>query len=206
MNDDSSSLPELLGNVLVGFVDIVSSTAIMNAQGIAADYQMKESFSRAAAKRARECGVTLVNSTGDGFLFVLEAGEGRAARLASFARLLSADFRLLLERSEVGIESGLRFGVARGSILRGTIAPEGKSESLITGPVVSMASRLCDRAETGEMIVCERTLDEMCGSLRVTNKAACRLKGFASAVETYHLEVTRGSGPYSSMYEARLAG
>ena len=206
MKNEIGSLPELVANVLVGFVDIVSSTALLNAQGLAADYRMKEAFTAAAAKRARECGVTLINSTGDGFLFTLDSGENRAARLAEFARLLSEDFRKLLAGAPVAIESGLRFGVARGSVLRGTTSHGGQSERLITGPVVNMASRLCDLADTGEMIVCDRAFAEMGGSLRVTDKTECRLKGFAAAVDTYHLEVAPVSGPHSSMYEARLAG
>ena len=193
--NETAARPKLITNAYVGFVDIVASTDLLNAQGTAADFEMMEAFVFSVTKRARINGVRILNSTGDGFFFMLEDAEDRPERMGSFVSDLTHDFRLLLlslgERAKL-VESGLRFGIARGNVLSGEVRGCGSSNTLVVGPAVNLASRLCAVAARNELAVCKSTFRDLnpgFSTKPVSMKFYRCLKGFHASVESYHMQI-----------------
>ena len=98
---------------------------------------------------------------------------------------------LLTRWRSLGIDLGLGIGVASGFVTVGTIGGEGQLEYAAIGPPVNLASRLCARAESGQILVDQRTvglLGERSTQYRLEPLEAIELKGLARPVPAYLLE------------------
>ena len=178
----------LLPSALIGFADIASSTQIANHVDLSTDWELKERFLGAASERAAEFDMIVLTHLGDGFLFMANYMRETDwnSSLTGFCDALSSDFdeiRASLADRLGGIDSGLRFGAARGATLIGWL---GTQQSYFTaiGPEVNLAARLCQKAKVGELVVSARvwdTLEEKIGD-RVAVLASFQLKGFSNSV------------------------
>jgi adenylate cyclase len=109
----------------------------------------------------------------------------RAVRMAIEMRArmagLAADWR------RHGHELGFGVGIARGYATLGTIGFEGRSDYAAIGPVANLASRLCDEAADGEILVSQRVLNALGGLALAEPAGELVLKGFARPVAAHRI-------------------
>jgi class 3 adenylate cyclase len=84
-----------------------------------------------------------------------------------------------------GTELGLGIGIASGYATLGRIGFEGRYDYGAVGSVLNLASRLCDAAEPGQIVIGPRVLAEVEELVEATPLGALELKGFGRPVEAY---------------------
>ncbi len=147
-----------------------------------------ERYYALAGQIAAEYGGTVKDHAGDGILILVGASGSRkqyALRALNLAQTLSNKIRPLLEAS--GFPLGLGVGVATGEATIGAIQGAGRLEYVAVGNVVNLASRLCDRAADGEILLdaSSRSLAEVEASTE--QRPAEPMKGYAEALPTFAL-------------------
>jgi class 3 adenylate cyclase len=158
----------VLASVL--FVDIVDSTETAARMGDAAWRDLLDRFDERATRAIHRHRGTMIKSTGDGFLARFD-GPARAVRCAM-------DLREAARPLDLEIRSGLHTGECE-------IMPKD-----IGGMAVHIASRVCDLAGAGEVLVSRTIKDLVVGSgLRFADRGAHTLKGVEDAWELYSVEV-----------------
>jgi class 3 adenylate cyclase len=179
-------------DAVIGIVDIVGSTQMCNTLDIVASFEMKRRFQKIAGERASQNGITILNDTGDGFLFLANPnGTLHPKNLARFYSDLTAEFKMLMTEISISsgnrLESGLRFGVASGSVILGGFAENAQVTAV--GPAVNLAARLSARAGVDEIVfsakVWERVVAAM-GTWSFETKVHADLKGFNEIVPAVH--------------------
>jgi class 3 adenylate cyclase len=149
-----------LENACVGFVDMVASAQISNRVSLAHGFQIKQSLFRAAAARAGQYNILILNHTGDGFLFLAnhDRSTGWQSRLVEFYLALTSDFKVIIHqfnaRTGHHIDSGLRFGISSGRVILGCLGSNPAHYTAV-GADVNLAARLCAVAESNEMVFSE---------------------------------------------------
>ena len=126
---------------------------------------------------------------GDGILTLVGAPipiEDHAERAVAMAlEMRSRALEFLRRWKSLGLELGIGIGVASGFVTVGTIGGAGRLEYAAIGPAVNLASRLCDRAWSGQVLVDQRTvglIGERTKGYTFESLDAIELKGFARAV------------------------
>jgi adenylate cyclase len=84
-----------------------------------------------------------------------------------------------------GHELDFSIGVALGYATIGRIGFEGRYDYGAVGSVLNLASRLCDAAEPGQIVIGPRVLAEVEEVVEATPIGALELKGFAKPVEAF---------------------
>ena len=84
-----------------------------------------------------------------------------------------------------GHELGFSLGVALGYATIGRIGFEGRYDYGAVGSVLNLASRLCDAAEPGQVVVSQRVLAEVEEIVEAEPLGALTLKGFGKPVEAF---------------------
>ncbi|MGE3975644.1 MAG: adenylate/guanylate cyclase domain-containing protein [Bdellovibrionales bacterium] len=186
---------KVISTAVVGFADIASSTNISNSVDLMTDWEIKEMFLEAASRRATECGLIVLTHTGDGFLFLAnyEEKEDWTFNIITFFELLLVDFEKITQeklKNVDGLKTGVKCGVAMGPAIVGFI---GKSQSYFTamGPEVNLASRLCARAQSGELVVSSRVgfvLKHLLKGWNFKSVVYENLKGFQIPVPAHHIQ------------------
>ena len=94
---------------------------------------------------------------------------------------------------ERGHQLGFAIGIARGFATMGMIGYEGRIDYGAIGPVSNLASRLCDEAKDGQILVGQYVLAEVGESAEAEPVGELTLKGFKKAVRVFNvLEMTDG--------------
>ena len=111
--------------------------------------------------------------------------SARAVRMAIAMRRriaeLSDDWR------KQGHELGFGVGIAQGFATLGTIGFEGRYDYAAIGPVANLASRLCDEAGDGEILISQRALAAVEDLVAAAPVGDLVLKGFSRPVSTYRI-------------------
>jgi class 3 adenylate cyclase/CheY-like chemotaxis protein len=84
-----------------------------------------------------------------------------------------------------GHELGFGIGIAHGDATLGLVGFEGRFQYSVTGKVANLASRLCDQAKNGQILVDVNVRDAIAGSAEVALHGHLPLKGFSRPVETF---------------------
>jgi adenylate cyclase len=84
-----------------------------------------------------------------------------------------------------GHELDFSIGVALGYATIGRIGFEGRYDYGAVGSVLNLASRLCDAAEPGQIVIGPRVLAEVEEIVEATPVGALELKGFGKPVEAF---------------------
>ncbi|MGZ4975005.1 MAG: adenylate/guanylate cyclase domain-containing protein [Limisphaerales bacterium] len=200
-------------DAVIGIVDIVNSTEVCNTLDIVASFEMKRKFQKIAHDRASQNGIAILNDTGDGFLFLANPNGALGAReLARFYGDLTTEFKMLVTEVSLSsgktLESGLRFGVASGSVILGGLDDKTQQMTAV-GPAVNLAARLCSRAGVDEIVfsakVWERVNAVMIGWIS-ESKAHADLKGFHEIVPAVHTGIfSKRDKPGSHLSVATLS-
>lgn len=135
-------------------------------------------------------GGTIKDFAGDGILVLVGApiaAPDHARRAVSMAiDIRQRGGELVARWRRLGLDLGLGVGVASGFVTVGTIDGSGRLEYAAIGPAVNLASRLCDRAESGQVLVDQRTVglagEDGAAPYRFEPLVPLELKGFARPI------------------------
>ena len=105
---------------------------------------------------------------------------GRAVRMGLAIRELMGE--LTPEWHRQGYELGFGVGIALGYATLGQIGFEGRFDYAALGSVTIVASRLCDAAADGQVLVSRRAFAEVEGAIEAEQLSDLTLKGFANPV------------------------
>jgi class 3 adenylate cyclase len=107
----------------------------------------------------------------------------RAVRMA--VEMREAMSELTAAWHKRGHELDFSIGVALGYATIGRIGFEGRYDYGAVGSVLNLASRLCDAAEPGQIVIGPRALSEVEDIVEATPLGALELKGFGKPVEAF---------------------
>jgi adenylate cyclase len=106
----------------------------------------------------------------------------RAIELAQRIRSVGAALCGRWERP--GHRLGIGVGVATGMVTVGVIGSDSRLEYTAVGSAVNLASRLCEQAGDGEILVDDRTA-QLAGEALLKKREPLTLKGFSDPVAHY---------------------
>jgi len=135
---------------------------------------------------------TLDRFAGDGILIFFNdplpvLAPGR--RAACMAQAMQEHFAPLRERwQKIGYDLALGIGIAQGYATLGAFGFEGRWDYSAIGSVVNLASRLCDEAQSGQVLIDQRTRATLGDEVDVEPTGPLNLKGLAQPVNAYLLK------------------
>src|SRR5262250_1709527 len=88
---------------------------------------------------------------------------------------------------KLGYDLGFGVGIAQGYATIGAIGFEGRWEYGAIGNVPNLAARLCGEAKPGEILVSQRLLAGVEGTVEVEDKGELSLKGFHRPISAYNI-------------------
>jgi class 3 adenylate cyclase len=92
-----------------------------------------------------------------------------------------------------GHELGFGVGIAQGFATLGSIGFEGRLDYAAIGTVPNLASRLCDEAEPGQILISQKVYISVEDRADTVALGELRLKGFRRPVPAWHIASWRPS-------------
>jgi adenylate cyclase len=138
---------------------------------------------------------TVERFTGDGLLVIFNdplpciEPSIRAVQMALEMRDEVA--KLSLKWSRSGHDIGFGIGIAHGHATLGTIGYEGQFQYSVTGNVANLASRLCDEAKNGQVLIDVNVLDAVEKRADIGFSEELVLKGFSRPVQAFNVRDLR---------------
>jgi class 3 adenylate cyclase len=176
--------------IAVVFVDLRGFTAFSAVAEPEDVVDVLTDFYAAVGKIVKRLEATVGAFAGDGVMAYFndpvpcDDPAGRALDMATSLRLPMSD---LGERwSRRGFNIGYGVGIAYGYATLGTIGFEERSDYTPLGSVVNLASRLCDEAGNGEILLDGRAFEAVHDQVRAET-VQLELKGFAGVVTAYRV-------------------
>jgi len=134
---------------------------------------------------------TLERFVGDGLVVLFNDPlpcSDPSARAVQMAIAMRARIASLSEGwRKQGHELGFGVGIAQGYATLGRIGFEGRYDYAAIGPVANLASRLCDEASDGEILLSRRTLAAVEDLVEAEPVGELTLKGFVRPVVAYRV-------------------
>ena len=136
-------------------------------------------------------GGTLERYAGDGVMVVfndpipLDNPALQAVRMAIDMR--AAIGELIEKWRKLGHDIGFGIGIAHGFATLGTIGFEGRFDYAAIGTVSNVASRLCDEAKPGQILISPRVLMAVESAISVEPVGEFKLKGISRPLATYNV-------------------
>jgi class 3 adenylate cyclase len=134
---------------------------------------------------------TLERYAGDGVMIVFNDPvpvENPALQAVLMAlELRNALGALTQTWSRLGHEIGFGIGIAHGFATLGTIGYEGRFDYAAIGTVSNVASRLCDEAKPGQILISPRVLTKVENAVTVEPVGEFELKGIRRPLATYNV-------------------
>jgi CheY-like chemotaxis protein len=156
-SDDETFLDSHRREVAVLFCDLRGSTAFSEATEPEEFMNALAEFHEVTGRLVNEFGATVGHFAGDGFMVFFndpvpcENPAEQAVRLAVAMREGMSEVKQRWSRR--GHEMGFGVGVALGYATLGQVGFQARSDYTAVGRVVALASRLCDEAADGEILV-----------------------------------------------------
>ena len=139
-----------------------------------------------------EHGATIKDFAGDGVLVLVGAPLAQpdhAGVAVEVARKIRERVREVVHRaSSEQHRLGIGVGVASGPVTVGVIGSSGRFEYTAVGPAVNLASRLCELARDGEVLLAASTTGQCEGSVALEPRAPVPVKGYAEPVALFNLQ------------------
>jgi DNA-binding response OmpR family regulator len=189
---DDSLLEPHRREVAVLFCDLRGFTAFSSSCEPEEALGALQGFHDVLGRLVGEAGATVGWLAGDGVMVFFndpvpcDQPASRAVALAVALRDAMVPFTDAWRRR--GHELGLGAGIAFGFATLGTLGFEGRYDYSAIGPVVNRASRLCDEAASGEILVDRATyaaLDE--GTVDVEPRGDLALRGFPAPTPAWNI-------------------
>jgi adenylate cyclase len=142
---------------------------------------------------------TLERFLGDGIMIVFndpipcDDHTERAVRLALDMRERVDE--LAKQWARVGHELGFGIGIASGYATLGQVGFEHRREYTAIGRVINLASRLCDEAKAGQIVIGQRAFSAVEQSVGASHIGQLTLKGFNRPIDAYEVVSWRGQAP-----------
>ena len=136
-------------------------------------------------------GGTLERYAGDGVMVVFNDPipvDNPALQAVLMAINMRAALGELIEKwRKLGHDIGFGIGIAHGFATLGTIGFEGRFDYAAIGTVSNVASRLCDEAKPGQILISPRVLMAVEGAISVEPVGEFKLKGISRPLATYNV-------------------
>jgi adenylate cyclase len=134
---------------------------------------------------------TLERYAGDGVMVVFNDPvpvDNPALQAVRMALEMRAALGALIEKwRRLGHELGFGIGIAHGYATLGTIGFEGRFDYAAIGTVSNVASRLCDEAKPGEILISPRVLMAVEDAISVEPAGDFALKGISRPLTAYNV-------------------
>lgn len=147
--------------VTVLFADLRGFTAYASAVAPEQVIAALNAFHQASGPLIEEAGGTLERFLGDGLLVLFNAPlpcEDPAKRALTLAEQMQDAFPGAVQPFQTGgSRIGLGIGIATGEATLGQIGFEGRLDYAAIGAAPNLAARLCDKAGSGQILLCEAT-------------------------------------------------
>jgi class 3 adenylate cyclase/HAMP domain-containing protein len=134
---------------------------------------------------------TIDHRAGDGLMVIFNDPlpcEDPARRAVSLAVAMRDHIRgLTADWYRLGHKLGFGVGVSFGYATLGMVGFEGRFDYTANGSEVNLASRLCDEAEDGQILLGERTYAALDGCVEVEPAGIFDLKGFQQSITAYNV-------------------
>ncbi len=173
--------------------DLRGFTPYAQAQPSERVLQVLRNYYDAVGTAVAEFGATIKDYAGDGILILVGAplaqDDHARAGVALAQQIRTAVRPVIREASLPGHPLGLGVGVASGRVTVGIIGSSGRYEYTAVGPAVNLASRLCEQARDGEILVAGDSIHQCGGEslASVEARPALAIKGYAEPVELFNL-------------------
>lgn len=168
--------------------DLRGFTAYAQAHPSSRVIEVLREYYDAVGKVVADFGATIKDYAGDGILILVGAPiavADHAARALALARGVRQAAQAVTRRwSDERYRLGVGIGVASGFVTVGVIGGAGRLEYTAVGPAVNLASRLCEAAADGEILIDARTA-ELAGGGALMPRAPLKFKGFAEPVALF---------------------
>ena len=137
---------------------------------------------------------TLERYAGDGVMVVFNDPvpvDNPALRAVLMALETREAMGALMEKwCQLGHDVGFGIGIAHGFATLGTIGFEGRFDYAAIGTVSNVASRLCDEAKPGQILISPRVLTKVENAIKVEPVGEFELKGIRRPLAAYNVVAT----------------
>jgi class 3 adenylate cyclase len=170
--------------------DVRGFTAYAQAHPSSRVIQVLRDYYDAVGEVVAAYGGTVKDYAGDGILILVGAplamSNHAAVGLAIGRGVREAAQGVTRRWSSEEHRLGIGIGIASGFVTVGVIGSASRLEYTAVGPAVNLASRLCEQATDGEVLVDGRTR-ELAAEVALEEREAVVVKGFAEKVPLYAL-------------------
>jgi DNA-binding response OmpR family regulator len=188
---DDSALTSHRRKVAVLFCDLRGSTAFSEATEPEEFMAALSEFHAVTGDLVTEFNATVGHFAGDGFMVFFndpvpcDNPAESAVRLAVAMRDAMGTVKQRWAR--LGHEVGFGVGIALGYATLGEVGFQARRDYTAIGRVVALASRLCDEASDGEILVSPQVQDAAEGVMKSERLAELTLKGFHKPIAPYNV-------------------
>ncbi len=150
-----------------------------------------QNYHQVLGRLVLEYGGTINHRAGDGLMVIFndplpcDEPVRRATELAFSARDDVGE--LAHNWAKLGHQLGFGIGIAAGYATLGIIGDELRSDYTAIGNVINLASRLCDSAQDGEILVNQRAYLDVESTVKGQEVTGLKLKGVTQLQEVYSI-------------------
>lgn len=183
-----SSHRALLG---VLFCDIRGFTAFCETAEPEETIEVLQSYHEEMGRLINAHGAGVDHRMGDGIMVLFndplpcDDPAGEAVRLALAMRARMAELSRQWKR--MGYKLGFGVGVSLGYATVGMVGFEGRFDYTASGTAINLASRLCDEAQDGEILLSPKAAVAIEDLIRVESRGELSLKGLREPLEIFRL-------------------
>ncbi len=177
----SSQEPKRVERTLL-FTDVRGFTAYTERHGVEAILDVLNGLLEKQATIISAHGGDIDKFVGDAVVAVFSGSDApdRAVQAAMAIQSAVANDSSQYDRLAVGA------GIATGQVVQGMVGSSKRADFTVLGDAVNVASRLCSLAKAGQILVCDRTKDQLVpGGIRMTGPYKARLKGKTETQTVY---------------------
>jgi len=154
--------------------------------------QILEAFHAETSKLTADCSGTIIQRAGDGVMIVLndpitiDEPARRAVELAAKLRAALAALSENWQKYEYDLSFGI--GLSYGYATLGVVGSEKHQNYTAIGPAINIASRLCDAASDGQVLVTQRVCTEVGDSFAFEPIGQMDFKGVSRKMNVFSLK------------------
>lgn len=178
-------------DIAVVFCDLRGFSAVSETAEPEEVMSILQEYHAAAGRLVFSFEGTLEHFAGDGFLVFfndpLTCPDPSARAVRMSVALREQGVALSQRWRKRGHQLDLAFGIAQNYATVGNIGYEGRFQYSVIGSVANLASRLCDEAQGGQILVTQRVCSAVEALAHVEPVGDLRLKGFARPVPAYNI-------------------
>ncbi|MBN94098.1 MAG: adenylate cyclase [Deltaproteobacteria bacterium] len=179
-------------DVAVMFTDIRGFTRMSESMAASDVTRMLNEYFEVMVEILFQWGGTLDKYIGDAMMALFgvpRADDGGTLRAVRCALAMQGGLRSLNRTREArGDEPlGIGIGINFGEVIWGPMGSRQTTDYTVVGDVVNTASRLCSLSPAGDVIISERVLKLVEGSVKVEELPPTKLKGKAAPIQVYRV-------------------